>query len=135
MNTETLGGDEIPGNAMFEDAIDRRDTGLRLLSTLLFAVIWGVVETALAVVVVFSLVWALIARQGPPPRLRELANRLVAYAYRIWRYLTYNEARVPFPFSEFPAALERPGELGPDAAEEVRELLMDTAPDTDEDRD
>ncbi len=133
MNTDTLAGDEVPGDARFEEAIDRRDTGLRILLSLLFAVIWGVVETALAVVVVFSLVWALVARQGPPPRLRELANRLIAYAYRIWRYLSFNEARVPFPFSEFPAALEPPGELGADAAAEVRELLMDTAGDMDED--
>ncbi len=133
MNTDTLGGDEVPGDALFEDVINRRDTGLRILLSLLFAVIWGVVETALALVVVFSLVWALIARQGPPRRLRELANRLIAYAYKIWRYLSYNEARVPFPFSEFPAALESPGDLGTDAAAEVRELLMDTARDTDED--
>ena len=134
MDTETLGGYEIQADATFEETIDRRDTGTRLLLTLLFAVIWGVVETALAVVVIFSLVWALIARQGPPPRLRELANRLVAYAYRIWRYLTYNEARVPFPFSEFPAALEPSGELGTDDAAEVRELLTDTDHDTDEDQ-
>ncbi len=133
MNTDTLAGDEVPGDARFEEAIDRRDTGLRILLSLLFAVIWGVVETALAVVVVFSLVWALVARQGPPPRLRELANRLIAYAYRIWRYLSFNEARVSFPFSEFPAALEPPEELGEDAAAEVRELLMDTARDPDED--
>ncbi len=134
MNIETLGGDEVSGDAEFEEPITRRDTGTRLLLSLLFAAIWGVVETALALVVVFSLVWALIARQGPPPRLRELANRLVAYAYRIWRYLTYNEARVPFPFSEFPAALEPSGELGTDDAAEVRELLMDTEQDADEDQ-
>jgi hypothetical protein len=47
----------------------------------------------------------------------------VSYSYRIWRYITYNEAQVPFPFSEFPAPLEPTTDLGHDDAVEVRELL------------
>ncbi len=80
-------------------------------------------ETVLAVVIVFGLLWTLITEQAPPPRVREFANRLVAYGYRMWRYMTYNEARVPFPFSEFPTAVEPPADLGHDEALEVRELL------------
>ena len=105
------------------EPIRRGSTGIRILLTLLFAVVWGVVETALAVLVIFSLAWALLAGEAPPQRVRDLSNRLVAYAYRLWRYMTYAEADVPFPFSEFPEAVEDTFELGDDEAPEVRRLL------------
>jgi hypothetical protein len=105
------------------EPIARGSTGIRILLSLLFAVIWGVTESVLALVVVFSLMWTLITRQAPPERLRQLANRLVAYAYRIWRYLTYSEPGVPFPFTEFPDALEPTRDLGRDDASEVRDMI------------
>jgi hypothetical protein len=60
----------------------------------------------LAVIVVFELAWTLVTKHAPSPQVRELANRIIAYYYRIGRYLTYNEPRAPFPFAEFPQALE-----------------------------
>lgn len=113
----------------------RGNTGIRILLTLLFAVIWGVVESVLGVVVLFSIAWALISRQAPPERLREVSNSLVAYSYRIWRYLTYAEPQVPFPFSEFPEPLEPIRELGDDEAPEVRGLLDSALEDDDADDD
>jgi hypothetical protein len=86
--------------------IDRKDTGIRILLTLLFALIAGLVESVLAVIIVFALVWALITKQPPGLRVRALANRIITYYYRIGRYLTYNESRAPFPFSDFPDAFE-----------------------------
>ena len=86
--------------------IERRDTGIRILLTILFALIGSVVETVLWVIVLFALVWTLVTRQAPSPRVRAFANRIVAYYYRIGRYLTYNESRAPFPFSDFPDAFE-----------------------------
>jgi hypothetical protein len=107
----------------YDERITRADTGLRILLTLLMAVIWGLVETALAVAVIFSIVWTLIVQQQPPSRLRQFTNRLVSYSYRLWRYMTYNEARVPFPFSDFPDEIEPPAALATDSAVELRELL------------
>ncbi len=115
--------------------VRRSNTGIRILLTLLFAVIWGVLESVLGVVVLFSIAWALISRQAPPERLREVSNSLVAYSYRIWRYLTYAEAQVPFPFSEFPEPVEPLGDLGDDAAPEVRGLLDSPLEDGDADDD
>ena len=86
--------------------IERRDTGIRILLTILFALVATVVETVLSVIVLFSLIWTLVTQQAPSPRLRALANRIIAYYYGIGRYLTYNESRVPFPFSDFPDAFE-----------------------------
>ena len=103
------------------DRIERSDTGTRILLSILFAVIWSLVESVLALIVIFALIWALISQQPPPMRLREFSNRLVSYSYRVWRYLTHNEARVPFPFSDFPDSLEEPWELGADDARELHD--------------
>jgi hypothetical protein len=89
-----------------EEEVDRLDTGIRLALTLLFALIATVVESVIGIIVIFELLWTLITKQAPSPRVRELANRIIGYYYRIGRYLTYNESTVPFPFSDFPRALE-----------------------------
>ena len=93
-----------------ECEIDRKDTGIRILLAILFILISYVIDMIVGLIVVFGLVWALITKQAPALRVRSLANRIITYSYRIGRYLTYNEARVPFPFSDFPEALEA-GEL------------------------
>ena len=90
-----------------ESEIDRKDTGIRILLTLLFALIAGLVESVVGLIIVFALLWALITKQPPSLGVRALANRIISYYYRIGRYLTYNESLVPFPFSEFPEALEK----------------------------
>ena len=89
-----------------EGEIDRKDTGIRVLLTILFVLIVGVVESVLGLMILFALLWALITKQPPGLGVRALANRIITYYYRIGRYLTYNESLVPFPFSEFPDALE-----------------------------
>ncbi len=98
---------EFAHGALSGDAeIERKDTAIRILLSLLFAIIAALVESVLVVVVVFSLLWALVTKQPPGLRVRELSNQIVSYYYRIWRYLTYNEVAVPFPFSDLPEVLE-----------------------------
>lgn len=92
-----------------ETPLERSDTGIRLLLTLLFFVIKEVVETVLAVLVIFSLAVALLTRQRPSRGVRDFSNAISAYLYGIYRYLTYNESRAPFPFAELPAAIEPDG--------------------------
>lgn len=89
-----------------EEEIPRRETGLRIGLSLLYVLIAAVLDSVLGVIVVFQLLWSLVTRTPPRRRVRELANRIVAYYYRIGRYLTYNESRPPFPFSEFPEEVE-----------------------------
>jgi hypothetical protein len=90
------------------EEIERKETGIRILLTILFALIAGVVESLLGLIVVFALLWALITKQPPSIRVRAFANRIVTYYYRIGLYLTYNESLVPFPFADFPEAFEEP---------------------------
>ena len=89
-----------------DQRIRRGDTGLRILLSLFFAVIGGVLETVLWLIVFFLLIVALVPQRPPSLRVRERANRILSYYYRLGRYLTYNESRVPFPFSDFPEAIE-----------------------------
>lgn len=88
--------------------VDRRETGLRLLLTVLFAAIAELIQALMVALVLFGLGVALLTRRPPHRRVREFANSLVGYSYRIGRYLTYNESTVPFPFAAFPEAPERP---------------------------
>ena len=101
--TEAEYGDAVRAS---ECEIDRKDTGIRILLTLLFALIAGLVESVLALIIVFALLWAFVTKQPPGLRVRALANQIITYYYRIGRYLTYNESLIPFPFSEFPEAFE-----------------------------
>ena len=89
-----------------DERIPRRETGLRILLTILFVIIGSAIETLLAVIVIFELIVALGTQRPPSTRVREFANRIISYYYKLGRYVTYNESRVPFPFSDFPRALE-----------------------------
>ncbi len=89
-----------------ETTIERRQTGIRILLALLFMVIFRVTSVVLAVVVIFELLYALITRQPPSDRVRGFANRTLSYLYAVTRYLTYNQAELPFPFSDFPREVE-----------------------------
>jgi len=109
--------------AELDEPIRRGDTGVRILLTVLMAIIWSILRPVVGVAVFLSLLWTLITEQAPPYRVRELLNRLVTYRYRVGRYVTYNTAKVPFPFSDFPDAIEPPEDLGRDAAAEVRQHL------------
>ncbi len=89
--------------------IERGDTGVRILVTLLFCLVLNVVEAVLAVIILFELGYALLTRSEPSERVRGFANRVISYSYRIGRYLTFNAGSPPFPFSEFPDELEPTG--------------------------
>ncbi len=91
-----------------EIEIERVDTLLRIVYSLLFAVGVSVLETVVTVLVGFQLVYTLITKREPPDRVTDAGNRVSAYFYRILRYLTHNETDKPFPFTDFPEAVEPP---------------------------
>jgi hypothetical protein len=88
--------------------IDRVDTVFRVLDSILFAIVFSLVESVVAIIVVFQLGYSLVTEKPPSRRVRDLGNRLSSYGYQLLRYLTHNSAERPFPFSDFPAALEEP---------------------------
>ncbi|NNL66697.1 MAG: DUF4389 domain-containing protein [Myxococcales bacterium] len=96
------------GNAHGGSVIDRGATGIRILLTLVFSIVARLVEVVLTVIVLFDLGFTLITQKPPSRKIREFANQACTYLYRIARYLTYNEAEPPFPFTDFPDVFEPP---------------------------
>lgn len=102
--------DDITGhdwNAGEESArVSRSDVIIRIVYTLLFTVILGMVEALLGVIVVFQLLFSLITQTLPTARVQTFANQVVAYYYQALRYVTHNDSLIPFPFSDLPEPLE-----------------------------
>ena len=96
-----------------EEPLERTDTAIRLALSLLFVLIAGVVETVLQVLVLFSLGIAFVTRQPPSETVRGFSNQVTTYLYGIYRYLTYNEARAPFPFRPLAPPVESSNWAGP----------------------
>ena len=86
--------------------VARADTGFRILYTIFFAIVFSLLETVLGALVIFQLGYSLVTERPPSKRIRHLGNRLSAFAYQILRYLSHNSAERPFPFSDFPQAVE-----------------------------
>ncbi|MEN8136291.1 MAG: DUF4389 domain-containing protein [Thermodesulfobacteriota bacterium] len=82
-----------------------KQIGIRLLYTILFLVILGIVLLIVKLVVVFQFIYFLSTRQASEP-VRQFSNKVATYGYRIFRYVTLNESRRPFPFSDFPQEVE-----------------------------
>ncbi|MCP4007205.1 MAG: DUF4389 domain-containing protein [bacterium] len=99
---ETM-GDEVDFDS---GEIDRVDTVVRIFYTLLFILGLGVLRGGIYVLVAFQLGYTLITQAPPNERIGEVSNRLVAYYYRVLRYLTHNDAIKPFPFTDFPEPVE-----------------------------
>jgi hypothetical protein len=92
-----------------EREIERVDTSIRVVLCVLYALALKVIlDVALAFLAGFGLLYTLITRRLPSRIVRDFSNKLVAYYYRILRYLTYNDSAPPFPFSDLPEALEPP---------------------------
>ena len=86
-----------------EQPIERKETGIRILLTVLFVVILRAVDVVFAVIVLFQLAFTLITKRRPGDQVARFANRIITYVVQLLRYLTYQEDQRPFPFSDFPA--------------------------------
>jgi hypothetical protein len=86
--------------------IERSETGIRVLYTLLFILVIHAIEVVLGVVVLFDLIFTLVTRSEPPGDVRDFSERVVRYAVQVVSYITYNRDTPPFPFDSFPPARE-----------------------------
>lgn len=81
--------------------------GIRFLYTILFFFAMGVVGVILKIAILFQFVILFATRKHNEP-VRDFCNQLSTYGYRLLRYITLNENRRPFPFSDYPGAMEPP---------------------------
>ncbi len=101
---EITSHDWNPGEERVE--VDRKDVLVRLVYSIVFAAIVGLLDTLMALIVVFQLLFSLITETLPSKRLQRFANSLIAYYYQVLRYVSHNDSVIPFPFSDLPAPLE-----------------------------
>lgn len=94
-------------NDQLQEPVSRSQIALRLLFTILFLPIYGICNALVVLTTLFQFALLLITLKHSEP-LRAFANRVVTYAYRIWRYVSLNSSQRPFPFAEFPADIEPP---------------------------
>lgn len=88
--------------------LTRRDKWLRLLYTIVFAVLWQLAELVLAAVVVIQFLWNLFTGT-PNPGLREFGHRLGAWLAEVVRYVTFASDSRPWPFGRpWPDATDLP---------------------------
>ena len=85
--------------------VSRKQIGIRLLYTILFLVILGIVLIITKVLVVFQFIYFFSTRK-PNESVRQFTNTISTYGYRLFRYTTLNESQRPFPFTNFPSELE-----------------------------
>ncbi len=78
---------------------------IRLLYSVLFLVILGVVHFLIQLATVFQYIMLLITLSPSEP-VRRVTNQLAVYGYRVMRYLTLNNNERPFPFTEYPPEME-----------------------------
>jgi len=87
--------------------VERGETGIRILYTLVLYIGFRVAAAVLGVVVLFELLYTLVTRRVAPSEVRAFANRTLTYLYEVTRFASYNHVDAPFPFNGFPPALER----------------------------
>ena len=62
-----------------EQQIERKETGIRILLTVLFVVILQAVDVVLGVIVLFQLAFTLITKRRPDDQVARFANRIITY--------------------------------------------------------
>ena len=86
--------------------LERGAVALRTVFSLLLAMVLSVLNSLLAVVVIFQLVYSFVTQSIPSARVQELGNKVTAYYYQVLRYLTHNDSQIPFPYGDLPTPLE-----------------------------
>ena len=103
-------GDIMPSESPYGDpaqtpVVPGKQIGIRLLYTILFLFILGIVVIIAKVVVVFQFIY-LFSTGKANESVRQFSNKISTYGYRVLRYITLNENRRPFPFTDLSPELE-----------------------------
>ncbi len=86
----------------------RRDTWIRALYVILFALIYSLTEIVIIAVVLVQFGFVLISGERNQ-KLLDFGAGLSKFIYQILRYATFHSEDKPFPFSDWPS-VERGGE-------------------------
>lgn len=92
-------------------------TWMRLLYTVLFAIVFNIAEAVVAVVFVFQFLSRLFTGRVNE-RLRGLGQTLATYLYEIILYITFQSDERPYPFGPWPHGA--PGAPGAPGAKDAK---------------
>ena len=92
-----------------ETTVSRKDILVRLLYTILYLLVFEIIKLIIQIIVVFQYIYLFITLSHNDP-VRNFSNKLCTYTYDVMRYLTLNKNQRPFPFNDFPPAVEEPVE-------------------------
>lgn len=84
-----------------KDNVSDKNTWLRLLFMILFAVLLGLSDLLLAVIVIIQFGFVLFTRERND-ELLDFGAQLARFRYHTVRYLTYNTEDRPWPFVGWP---------------------------------
>jgi hypothetical protein len=107
--TKTTQTAEMPKSKQTTETplLSRKNILIRFLFTLLVVVAFWVFESILLVLVLFQYIYLMITRNHSEG-LRTFCNKIAAYAYNAFRYISLNENARPFPFAGFPQEMDPP---------------------------
>ena len=94
-------------NEQTQTPVTRGQIAMRLLITVLFLPINGIVNATIVLTTLFQYVYLFITLQHSEP-VRTFANKVIGYGFRVWRFISLNDNRRPFPFTELPGEMEPP---------------------------
>lgn len=84
-----------------KENVSDKNTWLRLLFMILFAVVLGLSDLLLAVVIILQFGFVLFTRRRND-ELLDFGAQLARFRYHVVRYLTYNTEDRPWPFVTWP---------------------------------
>jgi hypothetical protein len=86
-----------------KENLGKKQTWMRGLYMVLFAVIFSITEVVIGAVVILQFVFTLVTGQTNA-RLLQFGCSLSLYVYQVMRFQTFNQEELPFPFSDWPSA-------------------------------
>ncbi len=89
--------------------MSRKDIAIRLLYSIFFLIVFELLKILVQFIVIFQYIYLFITRSSNEP-VQKFGNKVVAYTYRVMRYITLNESTKPFPFGNVPQDIEPPEE-------------------------
>jgi len=98
------------GDKAKEILLSRKGIAVRLLYTLIFLVVLGVVSNIVWIIAAFQYLFLFITRSYIKP-LRRFSANLTLYIKEVIDYILITRNKRPFPFTEFPKTVEEPEAL------------------------
>lgn len=87
--------------------VSRKDVALRGVYTVFFLIVFEILKAVIYLTVIFQYIYLFVTKSYCDS-VRDFANKLSTYTYKVVRYMTLSENKRPFPFVDLPEEMEPP---------------------------